>query len=1219
MFEVSGRITVKETGHPVANLVVAIFDGEPTKTLSTGTQTSVVPPTLPLPAPSNATLIATPVATPPVAPTVPELGDSLERIGSVLTDAEGRFRIAYEVEDFQRGDPEKRPDLMVAVLAPEDSHAPGNPRPLPFRDRLLHVSLVPRQDAGRLEAYSIRILRAELDRFGISVDNAINGSRPEHFLKALDSAWAFHAAVRAELQPRLRKEALRKTDVAKKATELFKRVTLRGPTPTGEPLFVSRTNALERAQALAVTRGLERLQQYRGRLRLRVRDADLRELGIEGGAGEPRDIEVDGARLFSVIRRRSGNPSLIRAHAIRELIDACDAAGHSNAVVAPPASPEPPSPAEERLTRDDAEQHILDRVIGQVAELSSVREAELPIRPDIQQIQERVAALTIKSGPADSTAYHDFHVLQLAFKHVWMELFGEDLREQAERLYTQWVEVRQEFGLDVPELDAIQSVNELRDFLSSVGHDRDSYRDLMPVPPLVRDVFGEVTTALWSELSTDQQDEIVRLAEGAVEAPNLKEVGRMLVHQILQNREGALGRLERTLLDIGHRLTEPFAFDVFAPDSYNLGLVLTYRQRWDPVAYQVGDLVGTIPLAPNETRKYTARQTIKRTRSQHELERALSTRAMEASQTLRADSEIVSKASTATNFKTTAAGSFGIGVFDFSGTTEFSLNQSEESARVKKDFREAVQKASEEYKQERLIEITTSSEDVLEQTTSGEITNPNNELTVTYLLFELQQRFRISEHLHRAMPVIFVAQEMPYPHEIDHDWLLAHDWILRRVLLDDSFTPALDYVNAGSAADEFTLEVARANWLAQKALVEKLEASVTGQLAIRDALRGALIKTALGKDLAASSESSTAEDVGAALLTGGLSLLFGGGDERQTDRQEAARKAAETRLQYGEEALADAQSKLKSATEAFTQATRDYSAAIERQTTRRNAVDQLRIHVKQNILYYMQAIWDHEPPDQRFFRLYNKEITWFDPPVVMTLTLDAPSGVDDGGGRVVFDLGRDFAPTAAPDADVFGLTPSLGRMIGTTMTMSADIPRRTRTLVEVADLDHPIGYKGNYIVFPLKEPNYLTSAMLQDFIHDYTSLWDPDDFGNYTTGELTELMRCMWNRPETTAGQRQLLRDVLERRLTAPRTSHDEIIVPTRQLFIEALPGKHPLLEDFKLLHRIEDVRKARADVRAKELESLRLAARLVAGERDDPDVASRVVIDRREPSGDGN
>jgi hypothetical protein len=42
------------------------------------------------------------------------------------------------------------------------------------------------------------------------------------------------------------------------------------------------------------------------------------------------------------------------------------------------------------------------------------------------------------------------------------------------------------------------------------------------------------------------------------------------------------------------------------------------------------------------------------------------------------------------------------------------------------------------------------------------------------------------------MPVILVAQEFPRPDEIDEDWIIANDWILRRVILDDSFLPALN-------------------------------------------------------------------------------------------------------------------------------------------------------------------------------------------------------------------------------------------------------------------------------------------------------------------------------------------------------------------------------------------------------------------------------------------
>ena len=92
------------------------------------------------------------------------------------------------------------------------------------------------------------------------------------------------------------------------------------------------------------------------------------------------------------------------------------------------------------------------------------------------------------------------------------------------------------------------------------------------------------------------------------------------------------------------------------------------------------------------------------------------------------------------------------------------------------------------------------------------------------------------------------------------------------------------------------------------------------------------------------------------------------------------------------------------------------------------------------------------------------------------------------------------------------------------------------------------------------------------------------------------------------------LRADLASYIKAIRRSTDEIIVPTGQLFIEALPGSHPLLEDFKLLHRLEDVRKVKSEVRHAELENLRLAARVVGGQQkaellEDPDIEKKVVV----------
>jgi len=137
--------------------------------------------------------------------------------------------------------------------------------------------------------------------------------------------------------------------------------------------------------------------------------------------------------------------------------------------------------------------------------------------------------------------------------------------------------------------------------------------------------------------------------------------------------------------------------------------------------------------------------------------------------------------------------------------------------------------------------------------------------------------------------------------------------------------------------------------------------------------------------------------------------------------------------------------------------------------------------------------------------------------------------------------------------------------------------------------------------------------MLTDFIDNYLGLRDPDGSDDFDP----EVFDLAWN--DAVANNDRQLKDRLKadlvKYITAVRRSTDEIIVPTGQLFIEALPGSHPLLEDFKLLHRLEDVRKVKAEVRHAELENLRLASRLVNGQHkprllDDPDIDKVVVVD---------
>ena len=155
-----------------------------------------------------------------------------------------------------------------------------------------------------------------------------------------------------------------------------------------------------------------------------------------------------------------------------------------------------------------------------------------------------------------------------------------------------------------------------------------------------------------------------------------------------------------------------------------------------------------------------------------------------------------------------------------------------DSTKTKKDFREAVLKSAREYREQHRVEVDVSESSEAETTSFHEIQNPNDELAVTYLFYELERTYRISEKLHRLTPVILVANEVPAPNEIDDAWLIEHDWILNRAILDDSFRPALDYLAKSFTGAEVNIKILQANAQANKELVDRLNQQLQLQLNI---------------------------------------------------------------------------------------------------------------------------------------------------------------------------------------------------------------------------------------------------------------------------------------------------------------------------------------------------------------------------------------------------
>ena len=280
--------------------------------------------------------------------------------------------------------------------------------------------------------------------------------------------------------------------------------------------------------------------------------------------------------------------------------------------------------------------------------------------------------------------------------------------------------------------------------------------------------------------------------------------------------------------------------------------------------------------------------------------------------------------------------------------------------------------------------------------------------------------------------------------------------------------------------------------------------------------------------------------------------------------------------------------------------TEKYAKALADHFNHKTQIDRLRGHVKQNILYYMQAIWSHEPPDQRFFRLHKTPVPLieaaektfrFGPlqPVTRALAGLANRRLETVDNRVATDVySAEIATQVNPDLAF-------------------------TSLVELADLDSFMGFKGNYMIFPLRQSNALTDYMMHPYVvAGLNELVDPDDVGNWSLEDFAKYVLHLKEvlSPADFDQIKEQLTEQYQQILTNPRPNGDQITVSTGSLFIELMPSTHSNIEQYKRISRMEDIKKQQAEVRRMELESVRYAARLLAGEHEDPDIERKIVVE---------
>jgi hypothetical protein len=363
------------------------------------------------------------------------------------------------------------------------------------------------------------------------------------------------------------------------------------------------------------------------------------------------------------------------------------------------------------------------------------------------------------------------------------------------------------------------------------------------------------------------------------------------------------------------------------------------------------------------------------------------------------------------------------------------------------------------------------------------------------------------------------------------------------------------------------------------------------------------------------------------IVQGGLDLLTGGGagpSEAAQIREGASRDAFDRESREADEIA----SRMANALSTLDAMQRAYTERLAQHLRQLAQVERLIGHIVQNIMPYMQAIWAYEPDDQRFLRLRDVPVPVFEKDKTARRYEIHPAINEIFGGtptvsRRDFAVVTDFGILQPPVADPTPTPPQ--QQI------------KTRPLSEVANINRPLGCMGNYMIFPMIESNPITEFMMDPYVTlaegDY-GVSDPDPLGNMTLEEFSEYVCCLrrhfdsletGGEPRGGGGEGEgeepapvdsfdelepFLRATLKRLLQLSLRNDEEVIVPSGNLYIEALPGAHSVMEQFKHLHRQVDVKIAMSRLRESEIDNIRQAQRIVGDLLEDPDIEAKYVFE---------
>jgi bacterioferritin (cytochrome b1) len=994
---VSGRVVVKESGHGIANLVVHVFDID--SNLKPSKFVSLIN--------SNNNF----------------------RTASTITDITGSFRVEFYLPALKKRVNRRGLNLVVLVTAPEESET---------QSTLIYVPQTARINAAMTESYLIKIPQADLEKAGITLPGFSDSEvePPDAVSKRITKLAQRDVSVAAAQRDALRvkvSDARKEFDIFRNHFRpSFERLLSSVMNESSLDTFVPRDGPVRQTNEKVINTDLDAVinsgkdrAPVKTRIALTREQADLVRDKLDSGG------KISFKELHSIINgsddSKPTQPYYLRTYPTSLICRKLTQEEKQCADVLAGREPQPPRPIVTPPPGDTAGAGVekiktsdipifLARLVNTMTSPEEGLLTELEPSATKDSVSNNIQDLSFKPSPADVPAIYRFSSIQIAFRDVWQEAIDEGILSIAENAYDQIVLLGGEPNLQ----NNPNPISALRAEFSAINH------TLRQSNFNGSDFNGTMTKSLamaQSGLAFQQSGSglsspttgavnmagginISGLANGSGTTNSSGPIDVFGTDSILDGPFGPTRPVSDPgyspgpsdlLSELEQRMQEPYAFTTFAANrkerSINFGILVEYELLLTPIAYHAGRLAKTITLAPKEVQRYTKTVKRHRKRVEKEVEKHIQIQKDEMTKISKIEQEIIRKANTKTNFQLssefTAKDPTGSG--EAVTKTSFEREAATVSDSVKKTYHEAVVKASRDT-DEYITDITTEESEDFELSESGEISNPSESTAATFLLYDLQRRYRVTERIHKITPIVLVAQEMPSPHEINESWMITHDWILRRVLLDDAFLPALNYLSHNVVGDRIALRELSLNINQQRKVIEELKNQL-GVVRTRIATYRTLLEKALlnAAEKKAKGGNGGGFDIGwddvLFPVTGlGLELIEGLGELAFSGSSNAG--VSETSLDSIKETIQrtvdeerDLLMRLEREVTALNALTETYTKALAENYNHRTQILAARIHWKQNIHHYHQAIMNHEPPDQRYLRLHEVPVPIFKPNV----------------------------------------------------------------------------------------------------------------------------------------------------------------------------------------------------------------------------------------------